>query len=329
MIDNKQDQQSQVSANNSRAALVKNFIESGLALGIETATFSGGELGLFEGYLKDDVIFKYSVLDGFPWSYAVQDFLIKKIFINAKGTYIDVGANIGLITIPVAEKGKIKCHVFEPEPNNYKVLCRNILAHNVESLIKTYAIALFSKKTILQFEVCSRNYGDHRVKPEQNSQLKEQYNEGDRQVINVNAEKLDDVLDFKQLESPIVLKLDIQGSEVQFFRGAEKSLELVDYLIVEYWPYGILYSGDSLESFLEVIKQFPFAAYVGLVDRVKSITVELQPIEEIIKTIRAEVDLNNIDPDQEINLVCSRTPTFPIDIILNSVEENQKKTSVD
>jgi FkbM family methyltransferase len=298
-----------------REQLVKQFIESGLALGIETATFPGGDLGLFEGYLKDDVIFKYSLLDGFPWSYAVQDFLLKKIFVNSQGTYIDVGANIGLITIPVAERGQIKCYAFEPEPNNYKLLCRNVLAHDVESLIETYAIALFSKKTTLQFELCSRNYGDHRVKPHQASEFKEQYNEGDRQLISINAEKLDDVLEVRQLASPIVLKVDIQGSEVQFFRGAEKSLDFVDYLIVEYWPYGILYCGDTLESFLEVVRQFPFVACVGLVDRVRSIAVELQPVQEAIETIRTAVDPNNIDPDREINLVCSRTPTFPADLI--------------
>lgn len=167
----------------SRYQLVKQFIELGLTLEIETATFQGADLGVFEGYLKDDVIFKYSVLDGFPWSYAVQNFLLKKIFMNSKGSYIDVGANIGLITIPVAERGQIKCYAFEPEPNNYKLLRRNILAHHVESLIETYAIALFSEKTTLQFELCFRNYGDHRVKPHQASELKEQYNEGNRQVI--------------------------------------------------------------------------------------------------------------------------------------------------
>lgn len=122
------------------------------------------------------------------------------------------------------------------------------------------------------------------------------------------------MLDFRQLESPIVLKVDIQGSEIQFFREAEKSLGFVDYLIVEYWPYEILYCGDSLESFLEVVRQFPFAAFVGLVDRVRSITVELQPVEQVIEMICTAVDPKDIDPDQEINLVCSRTPTFPADL---------------
>lgn len=311
MTTNDQEKENEVSGVQSRSQLVKKFIESGLALGIETATFQGEDLGLFEGYLKDDVIFKYSLLDGFTWSYAVQDFLLKKIFIDQRGTYIDVGANIGLITIPVAEKGKIKCYAFEPEPNNYKLLRRNILAHNVESLIETYSIALFSEKTQLHFEVCSRNYGDHRIKPNQNSEIKEYYNEESRQIINVNAERLDDVLDLRQLNSPIVLKVDIQGSEIQFFRGAEKSLELVDYLIVEYWPYGILYFGDTLESFLEILRKFPFAAFVGLFDRVRSVTVELKPVEQVIEAIRAEVNPKNIDPDQEINIVCSRHPTFP------------------
>lgn len=315
-----------------RAEAVANFIKLGLALGIETATFRG-ELGVFEGYLNDDVIFKYSLLDGYPWSYALQDFLLTKIFRDSTGayggTYVDVGANIGLIVIPIAEKGGIQCYAFEPEPNNYALLCRNVVAHQVESLIKTFPLALFSEKTSLPFELCARNYGDHRIRPNQPAQVQQVYEEQNRQLIRVNAEKLDDLLDAgalpkaQQLKKPVVLKVDVQGAEVHFARGASRFLQAVDYLVIECWPYGLAYFGDQLDVFLAIIEQFPFAAAVDFVDRVRSVHFELKPTEQIVQQIRAAVQpykrsdscLNpaQLDPDQEINIVCSRQPYFPAD----------------
>ena len=300
-----------------RAVAVANFIKLGQSLGIETATFRS-ELGLFEGFLNDDVIFKYSLLDGYPWSYALQDFLVTKIFRDSTGayagTYVDVGANIGLIVIPIAEKTGLQCYAFEPEPGNYSLLCRNIAAHQVEALIKTYPLALFSEKTLLPFELSSRNYGDHRIRPNQPSQVEKVYGEEKRQIIRVKAEKLDEILAAQQLEKPIVVKVDIQGGEVHFARGAARFLQSVDYLVMECWPYGLSYSGDTLDSFLEIMGQFPFAAAIGLVDRVRSVQVNLQPVEQVIKEIQDAVNLAQIDPDQEINIVCSKHPRFPADM---------------
>jgi len=297
-------------ASEDRSAAVANFVKLGLALGVETATFES-ELGRFEGYLRDEVIFKYSLLDGFTWSYSLQDFLLTKLFPNKIGTYIDVGANIGLVVIPVAEKGGIQCYAFEPEPSNYALLRRNIVAHHVESLIQTYPIALFSKKTTLPFEICYRNFGDHRIRPNQPANVQEAYREAERKVIAVQAERLDDVLDASQLEKPIVMKVDIQGAEVQFFKGATKFLPFVDYLVIEYSPYMIQYLGDNPESIFEIVQQFPFASTVDTFDRVRSVEIALKPIEQVLESVRIMFDLKHIDPEQAVDIICSRTSVLP------------------
>lgn len=305
-----------------RAEAVANFIKLGRSLGVETATFSG-ELGLFEGFLYDDVIFKYSMIDGYPWSYALQNFLLTKIFRDCAsayaGTYVDVGANTGLIIIPIAEKAGIQCYAFEPEPSNYALLCRNIALHQVESLIKTYPIALFSKKTLIPFELSARNSGDHRIRLEQPAKVVPGYDQEKHSITQVRAEKLDDMLDVDQLPKPVVLKVDIQGAEVHFCQGATRFLQGVDYLVIECSPYCLSFFGDQFDNFLAIIGQFPFAAVVDFVDRVRTVDFELKPAAQIIQQIRDAVNPAQIDPDQEFNIICSRQPCFPVDRLVADV----------
>jgi hypothetical protein len=42
-------------------------------------------------------------------------------FLRGGGTYIDVGANIGLTIIPVARNPNVHCLAFEPEPVNFNL----------------------------------------------------------------------------------------------------------------------------------------------------------------------------------------------------------------
>ena len=42
------------------------------------------------------------------------------------GTYLDIGANIGLTTIPIARNHRVRCHSFEPDPGLFVHLLENI-----------------------------------------------------------------------------------------------------------------------------------------------------------------------------------------------------------
>ena len=118
----------------------------------------------------------------------------------------------------------------------------------------------------------------------QNGLKASQYNELSRETIKVSARKLDNVLMPDNLIKPVVMKVDTQGSEVRVFQGAEKCLKLVDYLIVEYWPYGLHRMGDSIDAFISVVSQFPFGAIYN--DSEIDIP-SLLPIGDIIKIFRS------------------------------------------
>ena len=262
------------------------FYRLGRLLGVRSLTCEK-ELGLFEGSINDDTVHRYYLRHG-TWAPGLQ-FLIRTLFANGSGTFIDVGANIGLITIPIAKiNEKIDLYAFEPEPNNYIFLRKNIIANAVELKIKTFNTALFSGDCILDMELSADNMGDHRVRRQAvaNSQGN-YYNEASRPTVKIQARKLDSVLNAKDLIRPIILKIDTQGAEVQVFSGATNLLAEVDYLIVEYWPYGLRRMGDTTDSFLELIKQFPWGAVYH--DDIAQIP-KLLPINDFITNIDSYPD---------------------------------------
>ena len=80
-----------------------------------------GRYGTFEGLRDDRVVFAHYREQG-DWSPALLDLVCERL---RPRTVIDVGANIGLFSIPVAQRTAAVCHAFEPEPANHALLSRD------------------------------------------------------------------------------------------------------------------------------------------------------------------------------------------------------------
>jgi hypothetical protein len=52
---------------------------------------------------------------------------LQSFFAPAGGTYLDIGANIGLMTVPFACDKRVHCSAFEPEPVNFDFPRRNVV----------------------------------------------------------------------------------------------------------------------------------------------------------------------------------------------------------
>lgn len=68
--------------------------------------------------------------------------------------------------------------------------------------------------------------------------------------MEVEVETLDGVRDRLELDRAVLFKLDVQGSELAVLRGAEASLESIDYVLAEV-SLRSLYEGDA--SFSDVV----------------------------------------------------------------------------
>jgi FkbM family methyltransferase len=218
---------------------------------------SEGEYGVFEGAAVDRVVMgEYRALGS--WAKGLVSLVVERLFAEGPGTFIDVGANIGLVAVPVVERSGSIGIAFEPEPRNFGFLSRNVARHGLSDRIECHAVACYSERAALRLSLSSDNLGDHRLQPK--AAPERHASTPERAEIEVAAVRLDDVLRDRELPRPIVMKLDAQGSEVRVLEGARETLARADYVISEYWFAGLLAHGDTPERFAEIMRSFQFGA---------------------------------------------------------------------
>jgi FkbM family methyltransferase len=212
-----------------------------------------GAYGVFEGLPSDEVVLHEYARDG-VWAKGLVDLVVDRLFGEGAGTFIDVGANIGLVSVPVLERTGAVGIAFEPEPANAVLLRRNLARHALSDRCEVHAAACYSEPSTLALALSTTNLGDHRLQPSHAAPLA-------RTVVEVDAVRLDDVLRGRDLPRPIVLKLDTQGSEVRVLEGAHETLARVDHIVSEFWPEGIVAQGDHPARFEALMRtHFDFGA---------------------------------------------------------------------
>ena len=161
------------------------------------------------------------------------------------GTYLDIGANIGLTTIPVAQDPAVKCLAFEPDPVNSRHLRanieRNCLHHNVD----VHQVALFADKATLEFALHEWNLGDHRLNMAQR---------GSRRAIQVEAVPLDQFVG--EVKGAVAAKIDTQGAEPFVIAGGRQVLSRVSLVVLEFAPSHMHALGADPNVVLEFLAGF-------------------------------------------------------------------------
>ncbi|MFM7079569.1 MAG: FkbM family methyltransferase, partial [Bacteroidota bacterium] len=125
-----------------------------------------------------------------------------------------IGANIGQTALEFAKlsgKGSIVL-AFEPHPGNFAAAKTN-MALNDFSNIKLLNIGLGSNKTKLPITTCDHNSGSNKIASESNSN-----------TTVVDIEKLDDILEIKNLTKVDLIKIDVEGFEMEVLKGAELTI---------------------------------------------------------------------------------------------------------
>jgi FkbM family methyltransferase len=172
---------------------------------------------------------------------------------DANGTVFDVGANIGMICIPLVRDGLFRRAVaFEPDPNNFRLLEKNVVQNGLAGRVLPLPYALSSGAGEVDLELSPDNYGDHRIRLSSEPGF---YREQSRETRRVRTETLDGVARAEPAvaeEAPALVWLDIQGHEGHFFEGARETLRRGVPVVSEFWPYGIERSGMSRERYCEV-----------------------------------------------------------------------------
>jgi FkbM family methyltransferase len=140
--------------------------------------------------------------------------LLNLLNIDTGERVLDVGANVGLFTIPAAEKARPgRVVAVEPEPNN--LLALRIRAKNIHN-ITPIAAAVWNHAGTLEL-YRSSNSRWHSVKPMKRSRVKK---ESEIDAIRVPSITVDMVAKAFLGGHVDVLKIAVEGAEVEALEGA-------------------------------------------------------------------------------------------------------------
>jgi FkbM family methyltransferase len=161
----------------------------------------------------------------FEKAYFPKGFYIRK----PKDIIVDVGANIGLFTIQAALKNPdAQIIAFEPFPENFDCLAKNINTFRLEQ-VSLYQYAISSSQGHGLISVNNLRSLDCQLILGANSTTEVQ------DYKNVKVLTLDNLLNMAGIDKISLLKMDIEGSELDVFSSiSEQTLKRLFQIALEY-----------------------------------------------------------------------------------------------
>jgi FkbM family methyltransferase len=176
------------------------------------------------------------------YEYEVRRFLVRQIQLGS--TVFDVGASIGICTVPLAirlgQHGRI--YAFEALASNYESLLRNIKLNNLANVVPVFAAVADKQGTVNMPDVDSGNCS--------------LASQSDR-YSSVTAITLDEFAAQHRIDSIDLMKIDIEGSETKALRGASRLLSsgAIRHILIEFNPYWLKRMGSSPAELYDLFEQ--------------------------------------------------------------------------
>jgi len=190
------------------------------------------------------------------------------------GDMLDVGANVGLTSIPRAVLGYFhRIHAFEPEPRNFACLVAGVEASGVDGKIVCHEAAVGRRPGEMWLAI-SEGIAKHHVMstPGSNS-------------VRVPIVSLDDWASNNNIDPRAIgfVKTDTQGFEPHVLAGASSLLAVPNIAWqMEVHPGLMSHGGSSIEEFVELVERH-FKAYIDF----RNLDRGIQPLANLQQTIDA------------------------------------------
>jgi len=167
---------------------------------------------------------------------------------NKEGVTIDIGANIGTFSMLAAQNGS-KVYAVEPEPHNLEALRNNISLNSFNEQITVVPLGISNFKGTA---VISDTGGGSTIK--------------DDGIYGAEIEiiSLDELFALYNIENVNVLKIDVEGSEVDIILGASKeTLNKCKYITMEF----DIRSGNQLGAMTQKLSETHHVRTMGSWER--------------------------------------------------------------
>ena len=160
----------------------------------------------------------------------IAQWLIRRT--DADKVFIDCGAHIGAVGIPVALKTSPHLAIFvEPDSRAFKVLEQNVKEANLKNyLLINKAIADKTGTVTLNLGTLAAHSSLVIGK--------------DKKQIEVEAITIDDIIEAYAEKRRVVIKMDIEAAEPLAWQGMQKHLDQIDAMAMEYMAEYIPNAGE-------------------------------------------------------------------------------------
>lgn len=204
----------------------------------------------FRTYLYVFAIFKIKTLRSDSKEKDFFHFL--SLLEDGKGAVLDVGANIGIMTVHLANKlPNSTVHAFEPIPDNLSVLKRIIAKFNLKK-IKIHEVAVGETsgnvQMILPHQGKTKMQGLSHVIHESITE----WNEGEE--FNVPLNTLDNLLNGEPIQG---IKIDIENFEYYALKGGKRILESNHPII-----YAELWDNENRSNCIDLLTSMNYKPHV-------------------------------------------------------------------
>ncbi len=149
-----------------------------------------------------------------------DEVLMYDAFLKPTDVVIEVGANIGALTIPLSRRCK-EVFAFEPQPQNYDLLCKNLSTNGIHN-VSFYPYAIGSNDVVVKIPSLAEIDYAHGVIGDYGGA---EVGSGSFEVQQRSLGSLSALFGTKVN----FIKMDCEGSELEVLKGAEK-------LISRDWP---------------------------------------------------------------------------------------------
>lgn len=171
--------------------------------------------------------------------------------VRANWHIADVGANQGLYTLlfsRLAFRGQV--YALEPDPSLFASLEGNVRRNRAQNITLFNAAAASEARNLL-LRPGQLNRGDNRIIASKS---------GDDGTIEIKAISLDQIIPESRLD---LLKIDVQGFEVEVLRGATQILQANPALLIllEFWPHGLRLANSDPSELIDVLNTAGFSLF--------------------------------------------------------------------
>jgi len=185
-------------------------------------------------------------------------------------TVVDGGANVGyyslLLSHRVGPSGRVLA--FEPDPTNFEYLLRNLKANHCEN-VRAFRVALSDRVGTAAFVKDRYRAEGHLVAASARASG----------TLTVDTQRLDEFLERQRVSSVQLMKLDLEGGEVQALRGmATLRRTSPDVrLILEYNPRALRRAGFGPSDLFETLHSLGFTKARSIEVRGPEIRLDASP----------------------------------------------------